>query len=164
MVDALKNTIACTSVHRVLRHPSATTQHIVNELEMGVCMANSGYPMGCAFRLHGPDEPPFVIFVAERRRGDFADPSNVRTCRQPRADIGCLRRSHSTYREIRNASDASGNRACASQVLEALPNRLRRPSLKNRSTATVRPTQVRAVVSLGRYPRWRRADTEQVEH
>ena len=79
------------------------------------------------------------------------------------ADIGCLRRSHSSYREMRIDPDDSSTRACERQILKALPRRLRPPSLTSRSTAsfiqhgvpgpTYRPALRRWISTLRDLPR-----------
>ena len=76
------------------------------------------------------------MFLAERRRGDFCDPSPVRISAHSRPDVRYLRRGHSSYWEMRIGSDDTSARACAIQILTAFPRRLRPPSLKSRGTAS----------------------------
>ena len=84
--------------------------------------------------------PPFTTFRAERRCGDFFDPSNMRTHAQSRADIECLSRGHSLYRDVQIASYDRPAQACASVEADTLPRRLRPPSVKSRSSASVPST------------------------
>ena len=64
-----------------------------------------------------------------------------RTCehlRRSNTDTERLGRGHSLYRESRIASDDCTAHRCAWQIPSALPNRLRQPSHKSRSTAPYR--------------------------
>ena len=75
--------------------------------------------------------PGVGTFVAVRKRRHYAEPLNVRTYAQSRADIACLRLAHSLYGEMRIDSDDSSTRACVRPVIEALPHHLPSASLES---------------------------------
>ena len=77
-------------------------------------------------------------YGAERKREDFVDSvQRANILCSTHADIECCRCGHFSYREIRIGSDDSSARACASQVPNTFPRRLRPPSLATRSTASL---------------------------